>query len=175
MHCTRLAWLLFGLVAVACSGHSRTLSQTSDHQTSTGQQPEAVPPFGLSHDEFASLQACLDDRGFAVDLEGEIVVADVPPEQASTFREGMAACSALVFATGSSGTGDSEQELSDWYDVLLEIKACLEVEGYEVPGPPTREVFVEDPSRWHPYNEIIPAQTVSSDEWRRLNMVCPQR
>ncbi len=68
----------------------------------------------------------------------------------------------------------TEEQLEAHYQELLELKVCLEDEGYAIKDPPSLDVFVDswDTGPWHPY-ESIP-DSIAFSEWNRLNVECPQ-
>lgn len=69
----------------------------------------------------------------------------------------------------------TDEQLIELYGYLLEVKACLENEGYTVSEPPSATAFVDNyyhGGAWLPH-ESIPLEAVSADEWIRLQEACP--
>jgi len=62
------------------------------------------------------------------------------------------------------------------YQKYLEVRDCLEAEGYQTIEPPSQETFVEQfasgSGEWHPYNGLE-TQYASQAEQERVEAKCP--
>lgn len=66
----------------------------------------------------------------------------------------------------------TDDYLSNYYDFLLEVRSCVEAEGYAVEPPPSRESFIESQgAEWHPYEGM---DRISAQEFNALERACPQ-
>jgi len=67
----------------------------------------------------------------------------------------------------------TEEQIRRQYDSLIDVKRCLEREGYAIIEPPSFETFLEDwaVGPWHPYLSL---PQLAADERHRLNELCPQ-
>lgn len=121
----------------------------------------------------AHMKSCLAESGFA---------AEVTPDGGIQMRypndQEEAAAAAQQACLGSSPEYDpslplpSEAELAALFSSLLETKACLEAQGFEVSDPPTADAFAENPGMWHPYLSI--PEDLPIEAWHELNAKCPQ-
>ncbi|MGA7096429.1 MAG: hypothetical protein WB245_02555 [Acidimicrobiia bacterium] len=96
---------------------------------------------------------------------------EVDPRQLATARAILDAC--LAGLNLPSPQAPSEEQLAELYGDLLEVKECLEAEGYTVEPPPSLGLFIESykTGPWHPYNSL---PNLDQAEWERLNDRCPQ-
>lgn len=118
---------------------------------------------------------CANDHGFPVRVvpPGDgISYAEVPLEQNSRASAFVGACKAGLNLPAYRPP--STEQIRQQYYRLLEVKECLESEGYDIAEPTSIEVFVDSWAQgpWHPYLTLV--NTVSIDEWVRLHTVCPQ-
>lgn len=68
----------------------------------------------------------------------------------------------------------THEQISEFYAKLLELKTCLEVEGFAIDDPPSADAFAESyysGDVWHPY-ESVPF--MSMEDWNELSVTCPQ-
>jgi hypothetical protein len=62
---------------------------------------------------------------------------------------------------------------------MLDTRECLIAQGYEIAEPPSKDVWIEQPSPWNPYETILSFsspifQRLSRDELQQLVTDCPQ-
>lgn len=80
----------------------------------------------------------------------------------------------------------NDEEIADHYLQELQAMQCLQAEGYEIPAPPSLEVYIEtfpEPgsrdlsdesfSFWSAHHFVQPHTGVSSGEYARLLEACP--
>ncbi|GIU91808.1 MAG: hypothetical protein KatS3mg011_0714 [Acidimicrobiia bacterium] len=122
------------------------------------------------------LKACVEAEGFTVSLSDTGALEwRGPAEQREAASAAFARCREQLPVSVRTYHPPTEEEIRGWYDVFLEVAACLEREGYEVPPPPSIDSFVESQgSNWHPYDLVVADPTLPWGEWVRLNEVCPQ-
>ena len=127
----------------------------------------------LEQDAARRYASCMAERGYAVELDGRGGARfDIPAGQEVEATAADEVCSAQAAALLGPPRVPTEEELMDRYAFLLEMKACLEGEGYDVGEPPSRDSFLDAAgANWYPYAEITPANEA---EWIRLNERCPQ-
>lgn len=131
--------------------------------------------WGLDSIEVTALQVeCANDHGVPARLlpPGDGYSLDeVDPRQLATARAILDAC--LAGLNLPSPQAPSEEQLAELYGDLLEVKECLEAEGYTVEPPPSLGLFIESykTGPWHPYNSL---PNLDQAEWERLNDRCPQ-
>ncbi len=175
------------VVLVGCGQGYVVSSSTS---TSVGSLASAIPPIG-GYGDFSDVEywnvdwyevtrlevACLNDNGYPVTLipPGDgISYSAVPPEQSLEANEVSKACREGLRLP--QPVPPTHEQISEAYDWALETASCLEKEGFSIPAPPTREVFIDsyfvDP--WVPFAYADPANTLSPIEWSVLNAKCPQ-
>lgn len=103
------------------------------------------------------MAACMRGLGWQAEAVGPPdntwrVVYDIAPEQDSEFREATRECDELI---GYAGPLEfSTEQLETMYERGLEIKECLEGEGYDISEPHSLEVFVDSNAGWNPYNDV---------------------
>ena len=63
------------------------------------------------------------------------------------------------------------------YYFLLDVKTCLEEEGYPTSEPPSLDAFMESSAAgaWHPYDLVAADNQIPVAEWNDLNAACPQQ
>jgi hypothetical protein len=117
---------------------------------------------------------CANDNGFPVQIlpSGDgYNFAGIPLEQHREASEIMDAC--LHGLDLPDPVLYTDEQLIELYGYLLEVKACLENEGYTVSEPPSVTAFVDNyGGAWHPH-ESIPLGALSAGEWIRLQEACP--
>lgn len=106
----------------------------------------------------AEMARCLQERGWDVTAGTatggfDVEVAD---GQSAAFATDNKEC------TSQTGFGEAQGERFDaagagnYFDELIVVKSCLELGGYDVSNPPSRETFVDDylsggSGGWTPY------------------------
>ena len=141
---------------------------------SQGARVDATVPNAQREQDTARLYAsCMAERGYAVELDGRGGSRfDIPAGQEAEATAADEACSAKASAVLGPSRVPTEEELLDRYEFLLEMKTCLEAEGYDISEPPSRDSFVDAVgANWYPFAEIAPTDEA---EWARLNERCPQ-
>lgn len=126
--------------------------------------------------EVTALQArCANDHGVPVQIlpPGDgLSFTDVRPEQHATALGTLDAC--LAGLNLPEYEPPTLEKVTEIYANLVEVRRCLEAEGYAISDPPSLDVFAESYSigaPWHPYNSL---PNVDQSEWERLNRECPQ-
>jgi hypothetical protein len=118
------------------------------------------------------LDECLALRGFVrVRLPSgifEIHSGGQPEALAEAFDE----CVHRAYAALPPVPPADADYYAHYYDFLLELKACVETAGYEVPEPPSRDSFVEsEGANWHPYQNM---DRLGDAALAALERTCPQ-
>jgi hypothetical protein len=118
------------------------------------------------------LDECLALRGFVrVRLPSgifEIHSGGQPEALAEAFDE----CVHRAYAALPPVPSADADYYAHYYDFLLELKACVETAGYEVPEPPSRDSFVEsEGANWHPYQNM---DRLGDAALAALERTCPQ-
>lgn len=170
-----MAPLLVVAAIAACSEGS----EDRDNRPETSQTQSV-----MTEEEAAlAMQACLEDLGYALGPDGSIV-----GRQSAEHLEDIVAC--LVEVEGPR-VPLTEGDLQELYQVRLESKDCLEAEGYEIPDPPSLDVFIESYEAiqalgptirsdediigpWFPHAFVSPNTGVAPSEYERLLEACPE-
>ncbi len=124
---------------------------------------------------FYALAECLERAGWSAAMvdpdEPSLRLPTVPAEQEEALVQAREDCELEIGVPRVEPP--TESEIRAFYRALLETKACLETEGYDISEPPSEDAFVEsyDTGPWSPYLDI---PDVSETEWERLNRECPQ-
>jgi hypothetical protein len=118
---------------------------------------------------------CLHDHGFPVEVipPGDgISFSNVPSEQMEAADRTFEACQAgLNLPEYAEPT---HEQLEQHYYYLLELKECVEAEGYATTDPPSLETFIETGGLWSPYDLVANDLQMGIQEWYALNEACPQ-
>lgn len=129
---------------------------------------EDTPCQGEALDEFWA--ACMTASGFLTYLDSD---GNYTIENGGRDQEMFAAadfCDNRMYSLLPPPTEPTEEYFSDYYDFLVELKECVEAQGYFVEEPPSREAFIEaslsQSDIWHPYEH--------ASNWEDLEKVCPQ-
>ena len=117
-------------------------------------------------------------QGFVGTIESDGGIRfDYTPDQTDQFIEAQELCTAEALGFDPSAVAaPTDSQLVVYYDRLRVNGQCLEGLGYEVPTPPSLEVFLESGGlSWHPYMAFGPDGLNPSDaEWEVINETCPQ-
>jgi hypothetical protein len=136
----------------------------------------------ISPDEYAIVMVpCLNELGIPASTlpDGGVGFGDIPADQALAQKEAMYRCEVRYPTHPRFLEPLDDGQLRRLYAYFVdELVHCLEAEGYVVDPPPTMETFVasySDPESeaWTPYPVGDP-QLEDTDEWYRLNQICPQ-
>ncbi len=183
--CTR--WVAVALVVAACTGPASTVPERPSVQerptvsTSAGSVPVSstypVPDFGGEvPEEYPFVLDCMEWYGFPGEVDpvtGEGLVFDYAPEATGEFMAAITDCSnAWRRLAGLRTEPPDRDELATMYDRFLEVQECLVANGFPVEDPPTREVFVETESPWHPYNALYKGG-VDTEVLEAAEAACP--
>ncbi len=153
--------LVGATIATGCSASRGTQADTT------------VPSAQLEQDAARLYASCMAERGYVVELDGRGGSRfDIPAGQEAGATAADEVCSAKASAVLGPPRVPTAEELLDRYEFLLEMKTCLEAEGYDISEPPSRDSFVDATgANWYPFAEIAPTDEA---EWSRLNERCPQ-
>ena len=133
-----------------------------------------------------AIDACLEDLGYAV-LRLPHGSADILGMESFDDLEDFVACQ---IAVEGPRIPLSEGDLQLVYEMRLESRDCPEAQGYEIPDPPSLDVFIEsyeamearDPiiisdkdiiGPWYPHSFLNPRMGVAVAEYERILEVCP--
>lgn len=132
--------------------------------------------FDVNWYEVTRLQIqCMRDQGFEVEAipPGDgIDFSNVSPIQHRVAQKTSWAC--LTGLNLPEPTEPTDEQLAEHYDYLVEVKECLEAEGYETSDPPSLDTYIETGGRWSPYSLVAQDDTIGIEEWNALNVACPQ-
>jgi len=151
-------------------------SDTGDVQSGEPAQPPEVGDRWTVEQIEAFMKRCVEAEGFSV-TENELGALEWrgPAEQREAATAAFDRCRKQLPVSVRTYQPPTEEEIRGWYDTFLEVAACLEREGYEVPPPPSVDSFVESQgANWHPYDLVVADPNLPWGEWVRLNKVCPQ-
>jgi len=149
--------------------------------------PISVPPIG-GYGDFSQgdpfevdsfevnrlLSRCMNDHGFAVTLHGDglgIHWADIPSEQNELAAAVSISCLEGLQVPDLASSVLTLDQYAEVYAYRTELAECVRGEGYQVPDPPSLDLFVEEQGRWSPYDAV---GVLAGSDWDRLNQTCPQ-
>jgi hypothetical protein len=179
------------LLTSSTAGPAITTATTT---TTTGVEPATAPESGVlepitGYGDFSGADywdvnpvevielatRCVNDQGFAVTVvpPGDGISFDgVAPDQNALAAATLEAC--LEGLHLPNPTPPSREVAQRLYDKKLEVKACLEEQGYAIDTPPSFETYFETwgTVNWDPFESIV--GLVDQEEWTRLGMVCPR-
>lgn len=161
---------------------ANSLQTTSGGDRESTEVTPAEPPPPLVGDDWTSeriisfLKRCIEEEGFAVSVnEMGALEWRGSEEQREAAYAAFDRCEAQLPLSVRTYEPPTEEDFKSWYATYLEVAACLEKEGYEIPPPPSLDSFVESGgANWHPYDTIATDPNLPWEEWVRLNEVCPQ-
>ncbi|HZD21987.1 MAG TPA: hypothetical protein VE569_01065 [Acidimicrobiia bacterium] len=119
---------------------------------------------------------CLRDQGFAVEAipPGDgIDFSYVPDVDHPAAERTLWACQAGLNLPDY--VEPTNEQLAEHYNYLLEVRQCVEAEGYETTEPPLLETYIDTGGLWSPYDLVANDDTIGIQEWYALNEACPQR
>ncbi|QTX03346.1 hypothetical protein [Agromyces archimandritae] len=154
---------------VICGAGILALCGTLSGCAALPEHQSSVPRATSAEDFQQRLAACMDARGWSstpgADGTAEF---EVPLEQESAFTEDNDAC------TVEAGGGEVELSDADYerlYEAVVELRECLNEEGFEIPEPPSFHEFRDGSGEWTPYTMIDQEELFTRlDE---LNEACP--
>lgn len=166
--------VLIGLLLVGC--------ESSGGDASPGPSDSETPAPDAAQ---VALKECLEREGFVATIEPNGSLRVESPSASVTPAEAIEACNRELQATGlvpGAGDGESVEQLTERYEFMLGVRACMIEKGYPTLEPPSLEVFIEDEGGWHPYtavfgaaaneNGLVPRPSVDFDALQRD---CPDR
>ncbi len=127
----------------------------------------------------AKIARCMQAEGWDVTYypSDDSYGGETSTDQADQYDASAVECGERFPVTGPSSFEEYSQ--ADWdqlYKGEVARAACLRAEGVEIPGAPSKTVFIEEyPSGdgWYAYSFVSPSE-VGRDTWEDLNQACPQ-
>ena len=136
-------------------------------------EPVEVVRWVMPEEIDEALESCVNEKGFSA--EGGLFGADSPPEQASALNQAMYECLAAYPPIAKYNAPYTEEQIGIIYDWTVEVEIpCLEAQGYEIAGTPSRLTFISDyqgGEQFFPFSQLPP---LSNEEFAKLEEVCPQ-
>lgn len=168
------AWLVaIALGMSACAGSPAATPDASVPEPNPSQGPKLYS--GPPDQYFAQLADCIRDAGFSAEVsaDGSSMSFDYGTvEQRPAYEAAKAACDAEI-GLPLPPEPLSEPQIRERYAFLVEARTCLIAQGYDLPEPPTEDVFVEtygsDP--WSPFSDV---PVMDQEAWEALTAICPQ-
>lgn len=123
-----------------------------------------------------AVATCLRDRGWAVTVDEAFlsIEATGAGEQGEAFAAANTECAAAA-GPQPNAAPMTVDEIGQQYDYLVQMKACLEAQGYSVSEPTSRTRFIDDylsgNPPWSPYVDL---KGLTPAEWRSVLLACPQ-
>lgn len=123
---------------------------------------------------------CLIAAGWTnvtVRADGGVAAGPSDPAQQEAFDMSMFVCMVQYPLDPKYTVELSTERLESLYDYYVgDLKACLELEGYEVNDAPSKTTFIETfyDVGWTPYVAINNSFAGTEDAWATLNRACPQ-
>lgn len=119
----------------------------------------------FSDDEVAaSRAACLQDKGWDVELKDGAIIIDLPRAQRGQYRADNEECLRAAGIDPEAGMSDEQYRIAyEWYS---EIAACLSAAGWTTPDKPSFEVFRSgyDDDPWIPWQHVPPEEHDQASE-----------
>ncbi len=118
---------------------------------------------------------CLRDLGWEVDIDwdgGIIAGSDtIPAAQVDQYFTDEQTCLDQAWAVFAVD-GPEKARL---YDAELATRDCLNVEGHDIPEPPSKQVYLDsyDTALWMAWS-YVDVRPMSESNLRELNQRCPQ-
>ncbi len=121
------------------------------------------------------ISACLNEVGFATTVEDGGINYSGDTSQQKAYDLARYTCKAMFPIEPKYLVPLDAGKLSALYDdYTTRLVPCLEERGVVVPAAPSRQTFIDSyysGTTWEPYANT---HTLSEDEWRKLNLECPQ-
>lgn len=174
-------------IAPPTIGDAPTTSAVSTTSTTAKEAVTSIPPISgygdFSEQTYFEIDwlhvtelviRCMNDQGIPATLtpDGAGISAEkIPPDQNQIGFETMNACmEGLSLPPQEEANPD---QLAEIYQYNLALKVCLEAEGYDVPEPPSLEVYIDtyltDP--WYAYENV----NSLGPEGVAIEALCPQQ
>lgn len=157
-------------VATSASAVTTVPAQTSGYGDFSGVEFYDVD----AEDVIARIQRCLHDNGFPVAMfeSGDgLDFSGLPPDQSQAAVNVLQQCEEGLSLPAPRPPTVTEAEMI--LDRLLEVRDCLEGQGYAIGEPPSVEAFAESymTGPWHPYLSL---RSLPPDDRRAAEAACPQ-
>lgn len=155
----------------------------SPHAPSANAQSRFAPgppsnPYKTTREEFfLGVKACLEDKGFAVDLdipEGGITTHETTDEGARNSAVAIHECEiAMDPRRLLPPPRPSDEQMQAWYGYAVAQLACLRAAGYATPDPPPEQVFIDSGGDWDPTKATMDfgGTTVKFEDQRRCEQI----
>ena len=123
--------------------------------------------------DFAEVQGgCMKEEGWPVTTDnGTIVMDRLPDSQIQAYKASKYVCEAKFPVDAREVVQLSVSQWETMYDYKTQwVSKCLALQGYRVPTPPTRDVWVaagDKAGAWDVYS-LVP-----QDDWFKAQLACP--
>lgn len=119
-------------------------------------------PYRTTRDQFLlATKACLEDRGFSVDLDmaqGGFKFSLGDDSRAADAKSALKGCVAQVDPRRAEPPPRlSRDQLIAWYAYKRRIADCLAGAGVAIPDPPPEAVFIDTNGAWDPFGSVLDA------------------
>ncbi|MDX1658510.1 MAG: hypothetical protein R3343_06800 [Nitriliruptorales bacterium] len=115
------------------------------------------------------------DHGFpATIIPGGINFSRIPEDQNQKAQAVQAACEAGM--NTPSPRPRNEAELGEIYEYMLALRECLIAEGYDIPEPPSKQVWIDthyDPDLAWKIWSFVPDAGNPEYSWEHIEVRCP--
>jgi hypothetical protein len=163
--------LVAALLAEGCTGSGPTPAPTKDPRS----------PYATTRAEyFLAVKACLQDRGFAVEIDvdqGAIITNESTDERAREAAAATKECQKAIDPKRLEPPPKPDvDELRAWYAYVVAQVQCYRAAGYAVPDPPPEQVFIDSGGLWDPAGKLLETtgQAIPPDPVHRCQAV-PER
>lgn len=158
----------------ACSSPGDVSSSNANSGVET---TEAAAAASLSRlEETEAIVDCLQDRGLAVQVDPDSFPPGVEFDNRivteEQFEPAYEECIEELTEAGLlRPVLSGPDQLAHLYEDFLKAAECIEAEGYDVPDPPSAEVFVDtNGAAWNPFDAIPPDKGL--EELTRVDAKC---
>lgn len=152
--------MVFSILAMALAG------------CTTGPQAQPAPHATSSLDASQQRLACLQEKGWDVELgSDDSVQGAIPAQQMDAFQRDNEVCGRGLIPDKSTFT---QEQWSASYAMATETADCLENLGYEVTDRPTLQAYVDILGEWNPYISLLDAGVIAPPQMPSLERSCPQ-
>ncbi len=146
---------------------------TTEVAPSATPAPEASPLSMSAAGDMTYL--CLRELGWEVEIDWDGgILSDstkIPAAQLDQYLEDERACMERTWTALEVDTSEREQLYAD----ELLTRDCLIAEGYDIPTPPSKQVYLDtyDNELWMAWS-YVDVRELNEDQYRALNVSCPQ-
>jgi len=152
-------------------------SNDEDPSNSSIETTVTVAGASLSRlEETEAIVGCLQERGLAVQVDPDSFPPGIEFDNRivseEQFEPAYEACIEELTEAGLlRPTISGPEQLAQLYEDFLTAAECIEAEGYEVPDPPSLEVFVDtNGAAWNPFDAVPPEKGL--EELTRIDAKC---